>query len=117
MNRNFIICLCFTTALFLFPAFSSYGQQVETHEDHSYANPNVSGVGSNTVVYHLNTPLKTNVLDELKNYMESLNAITKVEINGQDISIRFKEATTHQMIYLFIQRMEMYYIYKNQTSN
>lgn len=49
--------------------------------------------------------------------MKSVNAITKVEISGQDISIRFKEATTHQMIYLFIQRMEMYYIYKNQNSN
>ena len=108
MNRNFIVCLCVTIAFFLFPAFSSYGQQVETHEDHFYANPNVSGVGSNTIVYHLNTQLKTDVLDELKNYMESLNAVTKVEINGQDISIGFKEATTHQMIYLFIQRMEMY---------
>lgn len=67
MSRNFIICLCFTTTLFLFPAFSSYGQQLETHEDHVYINPNVSGVGSNTVVYHLKTPLETTILDELKN--------------------------------------------------
>jgi hypothetical protein len=48
--------------------------------------------------------------------MESLSAITHVDINGQDISIQFKEATTNQMIYLFIQRMEMLYIYRNSNS-
>lgn len=117
MNTNFINCLYFTAALFFFSAFTAYGQQIETHADIDYANPNVSGVGSATVVYHLKSPLETTVLAELENYMESLNAIAGVDINGSDISITFKEATTHKMIYLFIQRMEMYYIYKNPKAN
>jgi hypothetical protein len=117
MNKNFINCLYFTAALFFFSAITAYSQQSETHEDHAYANPNVSGVGSSTIVYHLNSPLETNVLAELETYMESLNAITQVDINGTDISIQFKHATTHQMIYLFIQRMEMLYIYKNSKTN
>lgn len=116
MNKNFINCLCFASTLHLFSAFSVYGQQFDRHEDHAYVNPNISGVGSSTVVYHLNTPLKTDVLVELKNYLESMHAITQVEINGQDISIQFKEATSNQMIYPFIQRMEMLYIYRNPQS-
>lgn len=112
MNKNFINCLYFTTALFFFSGFTAYSQQSEAHEDHEYANPNVSGVGSSNIVYHLNSPLETNVLAELETYMESLDAITQVDINGQDISIQFKEATTNHMIYPFIQRMEMLYIYK-----
>jgi hypothetical protein len=67
-------------------------------------------------VYHLSEPLKANVSGELENYLESMNAITQVEINGLDISIQFKEITTHEMIYLFIQRMEMIYISKNQKA-
>jgi hypothetical protein len=110
-------CLCLTAAFFLFSAIAAHGQQFEKHEDIAYSNPNVSGVGSSTIVYHLASPLETNVLAELKNYMESLEAITAVEINGSDISIRFKQATTNQMIYLFIQRMEMLYIYKNSKSH
>jgi hypothetical protein len=117
MNKNFINCLYFTAAFFLFSGFTAYGQQFERHEDNVYANPNVSGVGSSTVVYHLNSPLETTILAELENYMESLNAITQVDVNGQDISIQFKHATTHQMIYLFIQRMEMLYVYKNSKTN
>lgn len=116
MNKHLMICLCLLTTLSLFSAFSSYGQQIEKHEDEVYANPNVTGVGSHTVVYHLTAPLETTTLAELKNYMESLNAITQVDINGQDIAIRFKEATTHEMIHLFIQRMEMLYIYRNPQS-
>lgn len=117
MNKNFINCLYFTTALFFFSAFTAYSQQSQTHEDHEYANPNVSGVGSSTIVYHLNQPLETTILADLEAYMESLEAITQVDVNGQDISIQFKHATTHQMIYLFIQRMEMLYIYKNSKTN
>jgi hypothetical protein len=116
MNKNFINCLFLTVGVFLFSALTVYGQQSERHEDNVYANPNVSGVGSSKVVYHLNFQLETTVLDELKIYMESLSAITHVDINGQDISIQFKEATTNQMIYLFIQRMEMLYIYRNSNS-
>ncbi len=117
MNKNFINCLCFTTALFFFSGFTAYSQQSETHDDHEYANPNVSGVGSSTIVYHLNSPLETNVLAELESYMESLNAVAQVDVNGQDISIQFKHITTHQNIHLFIERMEMLYIYKNSKSN
>ncbi|WP_430404360.1 hypothetical protein [Fluviicola sp.] len=117
MNKNFINCLYFTAAFFFFSTFSAYSQQFEGHEDHVYANPNVSGVGSSTIIYHLNHPLETTVLGDLEVYMESLEAITQVDINGQDISIGFKHATTHQMIYLFIQRMEMLYVYKNSKSN
>lgn len=117
MNKNFINCLYFTAAFFFFSTFSVYGQQSERHEDNVYANPNISGVGSSTVVYHLSYPLETTVLNELENYMESLDAITQVDVNGQDISIQFKHATTHQMIYLFIQRMEMLYVYKNSKTN
>ncbi len=116
MNKNFINCLCFTAAFFFFSAFTVYSQQFERHEDNVYANPNISGVGSSTIVYHLTSPLETNVLDELESYMESLNAITQVDINGQDISIQFKGATTNEMIYPFIQRMEMLYVYRNSKS-
>jgi hypothetical protein len=116
MNKNFINCLYFTAAFFLFSTFTVSGQQFERHEDNVYANPNVSGVGTSTVVYHLATQLETNVLGELEVYMESFDAITQVDINGQDISIKFKEITTNQMIYLFIQRMEMLYIYRNPKS-
>lgn len=112
MKKHFINCLCFTTTLSLFSAFTSFGQQLEKHEDGVYLNPHVSGVGSPTIVYHLDAPLATTVLDELEIYLESMNAITGVAIAGQDISITFKEATTHEMIYLFIQRMEMLYINK-----
>jgi hypothetical protein len=117
MNTNFINCLFFTAALFFFSGFSAYSQQLEAHEDHVYVNPNVSGVGTSTVIYHLNAPLETNVLAELESYMESLNAIDQVDINGQDISIQFKHITTHQSIRLFIERMEMLYIYKNSKTN
>jgi hypothetical protein len=117
MNTNFINCLYFTAAFFFFSAFTAYGQQSEKQIDTDYINPNISGVGSATVVYHLKSPLETTVLAELENYMESLDAITGVDINGSDISITFKEATTHKMIYLFIQRMEMYYIYKHSKTN
>lgn len=117
MKPNFINCCYFTAAFFLFSVFAAYGQQSETHEDHTYINPNVSGVGSPTIVYHLNSPLETTVLAELETYMESLNPITQVDINGNDISITFKQPTTHQMIYLFIQRMEMLYVYKNPKSH
>ncbi|TSJ45838.1 hypothetical protein [Fluviicola chungangensis] len=116
MNKHFINCLNFTAAFFLFSAITAYGQQSETHEDHVYANPNISGVGSSTIIYHLKSPLETTVLAELENYMESLNAITQVDINGLDISIQFKGATTNQMIFPFIQRMEMLYIYRNPKS-
>lgn len=116
MNKHFINCLNFTAAFFLFSAITAYGQQSERHEDNVYANPHVSGVGTPSVVYHLNTPLETNILADLENYMESLDAITQVNINGSDISIQFKEATTNQMIYPFIQRMEMLYIYRNPKS-
>lgn len=116
MNKNFINCLYCTAAFFLFSTFSVYSQQFERHEDNVYANPNVSGLGSSTVVYHLTSSLETTVLNELENYLESLDAITQVDIKDQDIFIRFKEATTNQMIYPFIQRMEMLYIYRNQKS-
>lgn len=113
MNKNFINCLCITTTLSLISAFNSYGQQIERHDDNVYSNQHVSGVGSSIIVYHLTTSLETNILDELENYLESMNAITQVDVNGLDISIQFKEATTNEMIYLFIQRMEMLYIYRN----
>jgi len=117
MKPNFINCLSFTAAFFFLSAFAVYGQQSERHEDNVYSNPNVSGVGTSTIVYHLSSPLETTVLADLENYMESLDAITQVDVNGLDISIRFKEVTTNQMIYLFIQRMELLYIYRNQKSN
>ncbi|WP_343634284.1 hypothetical protein [Fluviicola sp.] len=116
MKQNFINCCYFTAAFFLFSVFAAYGQQFEKHDDIVYANPNITGVGSDVVVYHLKSPLETATLNELENYMESLNAITQVDINGSDISIRFKGATTHQMIYPFIQRMELLYIYRNPKS-
>ncbi|WP_294679249.1 hypothetical protein [uncultured Fluviicola sp.] len=112
MKNHFINCLCFTTTLSLSFAFPSYSQQVEKHEDAVYANPHVTGVGSPTIVYHLTSALAATVLDELTIYLESMNAITQVEVNGLDISIEFKEPTTNEMIYLFIQRMEMLYINK-----
>lgn len=112
MKNHFINCLCFTTTLSLFSAFNSYGQQLEKHDDGVYVNSHVTGVGSSTIVYHLTSPLETTLLDELRVYLESMNAITHVEVNGLDISIEFKEPTTNEMIYLFIQRMEMLYIYK-----
>lgn len=113
MKTNFINCLYITTFLSLFHGFNSYGQQFEKHHDSVYVNPRVTGVGTPTVVYHLTTPLETTVLDELEIYLESLNAITDVQVNGLDISIQFKENTTHEMIYLFIQRMEMLYVNRN----
>jgi hypothetical protein len=113
MKKNFINCLYITTTLSLFSAFNGYGQQIEKHEDGVYSNSNVSGVGSSTIVYHLTAPLETNILDELENYLESMNAITQVDVSGLDISIQFKEPTTNEMIYLFIQRMEMLYINRN----
>ena len=117
MNKHFINCLNFTAALFFLSAFTAYSQQLEGHEDHVHINPNVSGVGSSTIVYHLNSPLETKVLAELETYMESLNAIAQVDINGPDISIQFKHVTTHESIRLFIERMEMLYIYKNSKTN
>lgn len=113
MNRNFINCLCITTTLSLFSAFNSFGQQLERHEDGVYSNQHVSGVGTSTIVYHLTSALETTILDELENYLESMNAITQVDVTGSDISIQFKESTTNEMIYPFIQRMEMLYIYRN----
>jgi hypothetical protein len=113
MKKHFINCLYITTTLSLFSAFASYGQQLEKHPDGVYSNPHVTGVGSSTVVYHSPVVLETTILGELESYLESMNAITQVDINGQDISIEFKEATTNELIYLFIQRMEMLYIYRN----
>lgn len=113
MKKNFINCLFIPTALFLFSAFSGYGQQLEKHEDSDYANPQVTGVGSSTIVYHLTSSLETTILAELENYLESMNAITQVDINGLDIAIQFKQTTTNELIYPFIQRMEMLYIYRN----
>ncbi|MNK18572.1 hypothetical protein D3C87_367800 [compost metagenome] len=116
MKTNFINCLCIAATLSFSSAFQSYGQQLEQHDDSEFANAHVTGVGSSTVVYHLDTPLATNVLAELENYLESMNAITQVDIKGSDISIQFKEPTNHKMIYPFIQRMEMLYINKNTKS-
>lgn len=65
------------------------------------------------IVYHLTSALETNILDELEDYLESMNAITQVDVSGLDISIQFKESTTNEMIYPFIQRMEMLYINRN----
>lgn len=113
MNKNFINCLCITTTLSLFSAFTSYGQQIERHEDAVYSNQHVSGIGSSVIVYHLTSALETNILDELENYLESMNAITQVDVNGLEISIHFKESTTNEMVYPFIQRMEMLYIHRN----
>ncbi|MNE43959.1 hypothetical protein D3C87_00370 [compost metagenome] len=113
MKNDFINCLYITTILSLFHGFNSYGQQFEKHHDSVYVNQHVTGVGTPTVVYHLTTPLGTTILDELEIYLESMNAINDVQINGLDISIQFKENTTHEMIYLFIQRMEMLYVYRN----
>ena len=113
MKTNFINCWYIAATLSLFSAFNCFGQQIEKHEDSEYINPHVTGVGSSTIVYHLTASLSTNLLNELENYLESMNAITEVEVNGLDISIQFKEATTNQMIYPFIQRMEMLYINKN----
>lgn len=116
MKRNFINCLCITTTLSLFSAFHSYGQQLDRHDDSVYQNQHVTGVGTSTVVYHLKDLLKTNTSVELENYLESMNAITQVDIQGLDIFIQFKEATTNEMIYPFIQRMEMLYINKNSKT-
>jgi len=113
MKKNFINCVFSTTTLSLFFAFSSFGQQIERHEDSVYSNQHVSGVGSSTITYHLTSPMETTILGELENYLESMNAITQVDVNGLDISIEFKEPTTHEMIYPFIQRMEILYIYRN----
>ncbi|AEA44325.1 hypothetical protein [Fluviicola taffensis] len=113
MNKNFINCLYITTTLSLFSAFHSYGQQLDRHDDSIYQNQHITGVGTSTVVYHLTESLKDNVLVELENYLESMNAITQVDIQGLDVFIQFKEATTNEMIYPFIQRMEMLYINKN----
>lgn len=113
MKNDFINCLYITTILSLFHGFNSYGQQFEKHHDSVYVNQHVTGVGTPTVVYHLTTSLETTILDELEIYLESLNAILDVQVNGLDISIQFKENTTHEMIYLFIQRMEMLYVYRN----
>lgn len=116
MNKRFISCLYFTTAFLLVSVSVSYGQQLEKHEDHVYVNPNISGVGSPTIVYHLPAPLETNILADIENYLKSFKAITQVDFNGQDISIQFNGVTTNEMIYLLIQRMEMLYIYKNPKS-
>jgi hypothetical protein len=116
MNKRFISCLCLATASLLLSESVSYGQRLEKQEDHIYISPNVSGVGSSTIVYHLKTPLETNTLAELENYMKSFKAITQVSISGQDISIQFKHVTTNQMISTLIQRMEMLFIYRNPKS-
>lgn len=116
MNKRFISCLYFTTTFLLSSVCVSYGQHLEKHEDIVYANPNVTGVGSSTIVYHLQAPLETNVLADIENYLKSFKAITQVGIKEQDISIGFKGATTNEMIYHIIQRMEMLYIYKNPKS-
>lgn len=113
MKKNFINCLCFTTTLSLFSALNSFGQQLERHDDGVYLNPHISGVGSPTVVYHLSSSIETTVLSELEIYLESMNAITQVNVTGPDIFIEFREPTTNEMIYPFIQRMEMLYIYRN----
>ena len=42
------------------------------------------------IFYHLTSALVTNILSELEDYLESMNAITQVDISGLDISIQFK---------------------------
>lgn len=116
MKNHFINCLYFTAAFLFLSGTTAYSQQFETHEDHIYINPHVSGVGSSVIVYHLSDPIETTVLAELENYMKSFKAITDVDVNGQDISIQFRNATTNQMISTLIQRMEMLYIHKNPKS-
>jgi hypothetical protein len=116
MNKQFINCLYFTAAFFFFSTLTVYGQQFEKHEDNAYVNPNVTGVGTPVIVYHLTAPLETKVLAELKDYMDSFEGITRVDTEGNQITLHFKQATTNEMIYLFIQRMEMLYIYRNSKS-
>lgn len=117
MKKVFINSCCYiTTILSLFSGSISYGQQLEKHDDHVFVNQHVTGVGTPIIVYRLTDPVEPKILDELTVYLKNMNAIRDVRIDGSDIAIQFKENTTNEMIYLFIQRMEMLYIYRNPKS-
>lgn len=117
MKTRFINCLYFSTFLSFFPGFVSFGQQHEKHEDIVFSNSQVTGVGTPTITYHLIHKLDPQVGVELKNYLTAMNAIVDVQVKDLEVIIQFKENTTHEMIYLFIQRMEMLYIYRNTKTN
>lgn len=114
MKTRFINCFCCASLLSLFPGLVSYGQQQDKHDEQHYVHPLISGVGTQEITYHLTQKLAPEKISELKNYLEGFHAIEKAQVEGLDIKIRFKEVTTYEMIHMYIQRMEIFFIHKNE---
>lgn len=114
MKTRFINCLCFASLLSLFPGINGFAQQHEKHEDIVFSHPQVTGVGTPTVTYHLTKKLDPQIGEELKNYFSGLNAIVAVQLKEMEVVLQFKENTTHEMISLYINRLEMNFVYKQK---
>ncbi len=112
IRKNLFVVLCF-----LFPTFSSIAQVQEKHPDSYYANSHVTGIGTKTIVYHLDKALSPQLEQACQDYLSNYPRITQAVVSSNSITMEFNEnIVSNEMIYLFIQRLEMNYIYKPKKS-
>lgn len=118
MKRNFIKSCCYiTTILSLFSGSISYGQQLEKHDDSAFVNQHVTGVGTTTIVYHLDHPMSDDSRQACLEYLNNYPRILSASVSSSSVTMEFAEQiVSNEMIYLFIQRLEMNYIRKPKQS-
>lgn len=117
MKRNFVKTPLFLLLFSLFSSVHVFSQAQEKHPDSYYANSHVTGIGTSTIVYHLDNALSAQVAQDCQTYLSNYPRIAHAIVNSSSIILEFNEPiTTNEQIYLFIQRLEMNYIYKQKKS-
>lgn len=111
MKLNLVTTKLLAVSLFLFPEFIAFSQVSEKHPDSFYANSHVAGVGTKSIVYHLDKPIDSKLVSACSDYITKNKHVITHEISDSEIKMEFQEVTSNEMIYYFIQRLEMYFIY------
>jgi hypothetical protein len=112
IRTNLFVVLCF-----LFPTFSSIAQVQEKHPDSYYANTHITGIGTNSIVYHLDNPIDSKILQACSDYIAGYKHVVKFEITSTAINMLFAEPVSNEQIYLFIQRLEMNFLNRQRKSS
>ena len=101
--------------MILFPSFQVFSQAQEKHPDSYYVNSHISGIVTNTIVYSLDKPLPEESKQACQNYLSNYGRINLATISDSAITMVFNnQVISNEQIYLFIQRLEMNYIYKHK---
>lgn len=117
MKHNLVKTGVFLFLCLLFPSVKSFAQAQEKHPDSYYANTHVSGVGTTTIIYHLDNALTPQLAQACQDYLSTYPRIAHASVSNNAITMEFNEnIVSNEMIYLFIQRLEMNYIYKPKKS-